>query len=118
MILEKLYGEFQFRNDSFSLESTYHTKGVRTNNKIPRDALTKTKYIKIISQGDSTETIKNNKRTAIIWEDNKGTFKGILITLNPKTNKITIITTYLFASKHPDKVLNKADQRIFIGKLK
>lgn len=117
MILEKDYGEFDFRDEKFKLESSYHTKGPRKNSKIPRDALTKTKYVKIITQGEIKTRIKNNTDCGIIWEDNKGGFKGILIIIDTKSKSIKIITTYLFSSKTPDKVLNKATQRIFIGKL-
>lgn len=116
MILEKDYGTFPFRGEDFKLESSYHSSGGR-NSSIPRDSLTKTKYIKIITKADEIAKIKEDTSCGIIWETPKGDFKGIAISLNLNKKKIIIITTYLFGSKTSDKVLKNSGQRILIGKL-
>ena len=117
MINEKDYGRISFRSDEYVLQSSFHTQSARGGSQVPRDSLSKTMYSKLITLGDESEKIEDNKKVAIIWKTEDNHFKGILITLNPLKKKIVIITTYLFKSKTSDKVLKNAEQRIILEKI-
>ena len=115
MILEKDYGEVILDGKSFSLVSSNHSHQPR-NGDIPRNTLTKTKLIKILEKAYSIKSFIDKEKTAIIWEDENSNFKGLLISVNLDTNKITIITAYMFNSKE-DKLMKNIQNRIVIGKL-
>ena len=111
VITEKDYGEFKFRGEEYKLKTSFHTHSKR--GKIPRDSLTKTKYVNIITKGES---IIKNEKSAIIWEWKDGYYKGLLVVQKGKT--ILIITTILTAkNKNPDKLFPNITNRINIGKL-
>ena len=115
MILEKDYGEIILGGKSFSLTSSNHSHQPR-NGDIPRNTLSKTKLTKILERAYSIKPFIDKDKTAIIWEADDSKFKGLLISVNLDTNKIIIITAYLFNSKE-DKLMKNIQNRILIGKL-
>lgn len=98
MILdEKDYGSFTFRGKEYKLRTTIHANAPRGTSSIPRDSLSKSKYVEVVTAADNQKHIKDNTITGIVWKHSNGFYRGVLIII--KEDLITIITTILSKNK-------------------
>lgn len=103
MILdEREYGDFKLNGKTVQLQTAIHTHDARGNSQIPRDSLSKTKYVEVLTSADEQKHLKDDSVTAIVWKHSNGFYRGILVALKDKI--ATIITTILSKNETPRDV--------------
>jgi len=114
MILdEREYGDFNLNGKHIQLQTALHTHDARGNSQIPRDSLSKTKYVEVLTTADEQQHLKDNAVTGIIWKHSNGFYRGILVVIKDKI--ATIITTILSKNKTPRDVFrSKIDPKNLI----